>query len=78
MAEPLKNEVQKVVLLTEVDFNPLGLFKCRLFFSLLTVRLIKTRGHARLARSLLVIRLGDSRNRRGNSGYGMVLSSGWH
>ena len=38
----------------------------------------KTRGHARFARSPLVIRLGDSRIRRGNSGYGEVLSSGWH
>ena len=37
-----------------------------------------TRGHARFARSPLVIRLGDSRIRRGNSGYGLVLSSGWH
>ena len=37
-----------------------------------------TRGHARFARSPLVIRLGDSRNRWGNFGYRMVLSSGWH
>ena len=33
----------------------------------------RTRGHARFARSPLVIRLGDSRIRRGNSGYGEVL-----
>ena len=33
--------------------------------------ILKTRGHARFARSPLVIRLGDS-------GYGEVLSSGWH
>ena len=39
---------------------------------------IKTRGHARFARSPLVIRLGDSRIRLGNSGYREVLSSGWH
>ena len=37
-----------------------------------------TRGHARFARSPLVIRLGDSRIRLGDSGYGEVLSSGWH
>ena len=35
-------------------------------------KLVKTRGHARFARSPLVIRLGDSRIRRGNSGYGEV------
>ena len=39
---------------------------------------IETRGHARFARSPLVIRLGDSRIRLGDSGYGEVLSSGWH
>ena len=40
--------------------------------------LYQTRGHAHFARSPLVIRLGDSRIRLGDSGYGEVLSSGWH
>ena len=35
-----------------------------------------TRGHARFARSPLVIRLGDSRIRLGDSGCGEVLSWG--
>ena len=49
------------------------------FFPILEFIIIfETRGHARFARSPLVIRLGDSRIRRGNSGYGEVLSSGWH
>ena len=43
-----------------------------------TTFLIQTRGHARFAHSPLVIRLGDSRIRRGNSGYGEVLRLGWH
>ena len=43
-----------------------------------TTFLIQTRGHARFAHSPLVISLGDSRIRRGNSGYGEVLSLGWH
>ena len=36
---------------------------------------ITTRGHARFARSPLVIRLGDSRIRLGDSGYREVLNS---
>ena len=35
-----------------------------------------TRGHARFARSPLVIRLGHSRIRRGNSGFGEVFRGG--
>ena len=37
-----------------------------------------TRGHARFARSPLAIRLGDSRIRLGDSGYGDVLGLGWN
>ena len=40
--------------------------------------LMITRGHARFARSPLVIRLGDSQIHLGDSGYGEVLSLGWH
>ena len=38
----------------------------------------RTRGHARFVRIPLVVRLGDSRICLGDSGYGEVLSSGWH
>ena len=38
------------------------------------VKLVVTRGYVRFACIPLVIRLGDSRIRQGDSGYGVVLS----
>ena len=50
---------------------------CRFLIDLY-IKIYNTRGHAHFARSPLVIRLGDSRIRLRDSGYGEVLSLGWH
>ena len=60
------NRTEKKINLQQIE-SPKKFIRRHLRFSL-------TRGHARFARSPLVIRLGDSRIRQGDSSYREVLS----